>query len=218
MRKTLHRYPRIQRDVLWFLAENGPSSPYDVARREGLNRSSVSKALERLRKDGRVLVVKRRRAKSGVKVRIYDLSIHGLIEVLKSCKDRDKAKLIIDNNKEKLPLIFGKWDLFRDKNVEDIAFKILKNFTYSGWVGVPFKSKIGTPSYEKEYAEYFQYSFYLLACDILSREEFDRWLVVIAMEEDIIRFLIDQIRKEKEVYEERVRILEEIEKRLTSTF
>jgi hypothetical protein len=204
--------------ALRFLAFRGPSSPYDIASMLNLHRSSTNKALKRLKRDGRVIVVGRRKARSGVRVEVYDISIHGLIEVLKSCKTIGDAESIIYNHAGKLPLVFGKWSFFRENNVEGIAFKLLKEFSYTGWSGAPFKSRIGTPEYEREYAEYFQWTFYLSACDTLSREEFGRWMTAIRMDNDIRGFIINQIGEEKRILQERVRELEELEKSLISSF
>jgi len=217
MHKRMRKYPRVQSRVLIFLALYGPSSPYDVAREEDLCRSSVSKALEALKRDGRVLVARKSRARSGVRKRIYKISIHSLIEVLRGCKDVDTARAIIYRNAERLPFVFGKWDLFRKRGVEDLAFRILRGFSWAGWTGEPFKNKPGTRGYEEEYAEYFQYSFFLLAHDLLSREEFDKWMSVITADDDICRFFHEQLAKEKEVYMSRARELEELERLLAQT-
>jgi DNA-binding MarR family transcriptional regulator len=216
MRKTLSKYPPIQRVVLRFLAQGGPKSSYDIASELGLHRSSTSKALRSLKKEGRVLVVERRRARSGARVEVYDISAHSLIEVLRSCRSMETAKYIINNHAGKLPLVLGKWDFFEEMGVEDIAFKLLRGFSYAGWAGEPFKNKPGTRKYEEEYSEYFQWSFYLSAYDMLSEEEFDRWMAAISKDDEISGFILSQIGKEKERLLEKARELGELERKIAS--
>lgn len=118
--------------VAEYLALNGETHKYKISKDLKLHPSRVSEGLKRLEK---LRLVKDReigKARTGLIMRGYSLTVEGIATVLlHQPKLWEKIDIIADKSKETLPLIFGKWDYFKHTKTRESAIKNLKDAFWS---------------------------------------------------------------------------------------
>lgn len=128
MRKILPE--RTSPKILLFLATRGESNKWKIAK--GVNRSysNIHAVIKLFLKEKFILVVKKRKARRNLKLNVeyYDLTIYGLVVCL--LLDSKEVWTYIDEiaeaQKNRLPLIFGKWSYFKEKSILDEVVERLK--------------------------------------------------------------------------------------------
>ena len=160
--------------VLKELAINGPEICNRIHKRTNIPNSTVDEALKRLLSKGYVHVRTLDPIGHRLGQKEYSLTAFGLIHVVISTRP-EEWKPVIDSWSNLFPYVIGKWDVFVNAGVEDLAMRKLKIAAeemsiraYSG----PLMGNGYTPlSYDDE----FYYRFYRPNGPILEREKQLRW-------------------------------------------
>jgi hypothetical protein len=137
--------------ILSVLAENREYAQYDLHKHKEIEKDyhTVLRHLQALEKDKQIRFVRTEPGqKCGKERKIYEITFSGLILVLKKGlepyrlipfdKDHEETNREIEKaidqttviHRDKIPLIFGKWDFFKENDVKDI---IVKRFINAIW-------------------------------------------------------------------------------------
>jgi len=119
---------------------------YQIARKLGLSYSRTHEAIARLEKNGFLVSREIGKSKAGLPVKAYALSLAGLSAALFYDPARwKKIDEIAEKNKHLLPMIFGKWDLFKKHRCDEYIVlrlkNILKSVAVSSDQGEPFSNQ-----------------------------------------------------------------------------
>jgi hypothetical protein len=111
-----------------YLATAGEKWPYAIAKGTGLSHGRIGDAIPRLLKLGFIKGRELRKARTGLAVIGYSLTLKGLAEVLQDQPRLwEKIDIIASEHKKLLPLIFGKWDYFTKSKIRDFVILRLKH-------------------------------------------------------------------------------------------
>lgn len=222
--------PLLQSEIkaLTTLANEGPTNIYQIAKKSGKRYSLMFKAIKNLEKRPLVRFIEENETSKGTKARIYDLNFWGILLVLKrelSFEDPEKwdSKIIlkiIEKYANWLPLVLGKWDFFKEMNVERIAFCRLKAILdrldiekthYMDFLGFggPFVP-LATSNFVVSWLFYF-IGFFPINADFEVkgweiRTDNEEWLKALKHDKEIVTFFL----RELELYQHNLRKLWEI--------
>jgi len=134
-------------NILNVLAENKEYAQYDLDKKIEKDYHTVLRHLQALEKNGYIHLVRTEPAEKGGKERkIYELTLNGLILVLKKRSELYSALIfgkvqeetnreieeaidqVVSIHRDKLPLIFGKWVFFKENNIKDL---IVRRFIFA---------------------------------------------------------------------------------------
>jgi DNA-binding Lrp family transcriptional regulator len=113
--------------VLLHLAENGPSSQFEIAKKAGVDYSSVHDAVKRLEKAGLIRMAEEKLNEKRVKSKIYHLTLTGLCRALDTQKLWDKVDTVLEKWEHLEPMLFGKWKSWTGKPLREEALLALKH-------------------------------------------------------------------------------------------
>jgi len=133
--------------VIHALAVNGESSKWDLKRLTKMHYSTCFKAVKSLKKEGLISVVRADKiSQKGQRIETYNLTIEGLINFLSrlflfaSLTKRKNIEQIIDKiaklHAKTLPLVLGKWDLFKKGDIKDVSMKTLLLTASQHWQAI----------------------------------------------------------------------------------
>lgn len=120
--------------VLEGLARNGPMNTNKLRKKIGNAYSFVHGTLRELERRKMVTLLRKERTEKGTEAFVYDLALEGILLVLQ--REMRKAEFdkwnhafiskIINRYSSTLPLVFGKWNHFKETSVDEMALVRLK--------------------------------------------------------------------------------------------
>jgi predicted transcriptional regulator len=116
--------------ILNHLAVNPRATPYAIEKKVELDRPTVHAAMRALANARLVKVIERKKLPTGLVRKKYVVTPQGIVALLQAHPDyitlsKDDIRKLAEKQAKFLPLIFGKWKYFRERNVEDLAYHFL---------------------------------------------------------------------------------------------
>jgi len=129
MANEQRRGPRVFRkafQVLEHLAVNPRKTAHGIEKDTRLDRPTVYSAVRILETAGLVDVVEKKKLPTGLVRKKYVVTPRGVVALLQAHPDyvrlsKDYIRRLAEKNEAFLPRIFGKWNYFREREVEDLA-------------------------------------------------------------------------------------------------
>lgn len=201
--------------VAEYLALVGEAHKYKIAKDLKLHPSRVNEGMKRLEK---LKLVKSReigKARTGLPMRGYSLTLEGIAAVLTHRhKLWDKIDIIAEKNRGLLPLIFGKWDFFKKLEVIlELATDSLKVAFFGLSFAISFSdmkrrtNPLSDKDNKKMVYERVIWPFELILLKDLDKKMARKWKEVIASDPKLNAFVQNLIKKKEETQR---RIMEEI--------
>lgn len=215
-RKSLSRK---QAEVLEHIVKSGPRTEYSISKELHLSTGTLHYTLEELEKKQLLRVEFKGKARTGLTIKEYHLTVRGVAVTLGLTSTREEVDAAAERWGSLIPLVLGKWDYLKEKAGEgkvhsrlDITTKAflspeLANF-YSVWSFANLTSVFPSPSDEI----LFTCLFYDL--NIIVRE-FPGWLGAIEDDPDIREFILKILPCYKDPHEDWIKTCGEMEKRLS---
>lgn len=204
-----------QLDVLKELARSEPINPNKLRKKLKKAYSFVYNTLRELERR-KIASMHREKNEKGTLSRIYDLEIEGVLWIL-----ADEMKTIngwnhsfirklIERHSSKLPLVFNKWQYFREIGLEDIVMTRLKIVvdTHSTY---PFKKGTGYyPWLEMEHQItrfFFLFDFYRGSDNPIKGFNFTAWITALKNDMEIRAFVIRELEYEQKVLKNQLAVV-----------
>lgn len=207
------KYPTVlplskkQIEVLKGLAKKGPTNAYQIAAETGKAYSFVFNNLKEFEKRRLVTIIKKEDTKKGTRATIYDLTLDGVLLVLKNSfylpgdlkKNRNFFYKIIDSYRSMLPLVFGKYDYFKKMEL-DRLYRIRLDFIVNS-SPTSFRKVTGVYPWlerEEQITRYFYFfDFYRLDNHFIKDFDPRTWLNALKQDVEIREYVLEELRKEQ---------------------
>jgi hypothetical protein len=196
-----------QLDVLKGLAQSAPINPNKLSKKLKYAYSFVYTTLRELERR-KIVSMHREKNEKGTLSRIYDLEIEGVLwilaEEMKTSNEWNHSLIgtLIERHRPKLPLVFGKWQYFREAGLEDLVLTRLKIAvdTHSAY---PFQKGTGYyPWLEMEQQItrfFFLWDFYRGSNNPIKGFNFATWINALKNDKEIRAFVIQELEYEQKV-------------------
>jgi hypothetical protein len=127
MANTIMRtFPQKQLEVLRYLAQNGSKNSYEVKRGLDASYSVVHKWMRRSEQQGFVSPNPEKKGQKGVMTKPYRLTLAGLANAFENEELWSHVDQIAGNWSELAPLVFGKWNYFKERELDKEATERLR--------------------------------------------------------------------------------------------
>jgi len=141
----------IEREILLYLSENKTGYLYGIAKHLkkekhlSVSLSQVGRALDESASEGSIRPLKGPKLKGHKKGPFYYLTLVGLLKLLNYGPSPQDTHLIIEKNKNKVPLLFKEWDYFEaNKVAPDIVYAM--RYFYFSYI---LEGKFAIPNYSR---------------------------------------------------------------------
>jgi len=114
-----------QLTVLRYIAENGPAIEYQLKKHAEVSSFTAHQAPNILLKKGLLKAKPRGKARTGKTIKVYNITLEGLFEVLKEKSAWENIDEIISFNERLLPEYFGFWKTLKRLKIDDVGVKLL---------------------------------------------------------------------------------------------
>lgn len=214
------RVTEIEKNILAAIAGKGLRTYSDLYKRDKAgSRGAVQKALKRLLNKKLIEIKKSKKLPSGVEQKWYDLNMSGLVIALYAKRDLwEHIDEIAEKQKDKLPLVFGKWKFFAEKGVKSEVIEELYLFIFEKiFLAPPFMERalmeLGSiredvdaffMEFLTEYVLFHGYNTHSLP-DTYHEEE-KEWVKVLMCDADLKSYLSKQLIELEKTYEKRLSI------------
>ena len=147
--RALHR--TMQREILLYLGENKWGYLYNITdylnkeKHLSVSSSQVGRGLDDLASEGSIRPLKGPGLRGHKKGPFYYLTLVGLLKLLTYCPSTQDTHLIIEKNKNKVPLLFKEWNYFETKRVASNIVYGMRYF-YSTYV---LEGRFAVPNYSR---------------------------------------------------------------------
>lgn len=128
---------KIEKEILLYLSENKTGYLYQLIKHLNEEKklsvwpSKVCRALDKLASEGAIKPLKGPRQKGQKKGPFYCLTLVGLLKLLNYGVSSQDTYLIIENNINKVPLLFSEWDYFEQNKVAPKIVYAMRYFYFS---------------------------------------------------------------------------------------
>ncbi|MGA3110957.1 MAG: hypothetical protein ABSE15_02875 [Candidatus Bathyarchaeia archaeon] len=226
------RISKMERDVWLEIAQNSPIWLSKLAKifedKGKWSRGGVEKALERLCEKKLIEEVHAEQTPSGLKQVWYDATLFGIVAALTQEDTWEHIDKIAEKKASKLPLVFGKWNYFIDKDVRETLVKALiwalDDPMVTFYAGTWTKSSDSEISLRDRLTERvlffsmdltsgwsldYQVPFTLKSIMILAED----WIPVLKGDEDLRKYLDKSLERFAEKYQENlndIKLLEDL--------
>ena len=188
-------------EVLLAIACQGRLGRYRLASELGISYSTCDVSVKRLSKRGLLRASGRKRWRTGLPMRTYELTVKGLCAVLDREKARESIDEIITSNRALLPLVFGKWNFFRENDLERVAMTRLIRAVHEAMSEKLLAIKRGREIPLTYTPEYVTEQFYRLDGIVGPEKDFPRWVEAMSEDPELREYALRLLDK----YEERAR-------------
>ena len=199
------------------IAKIGPTNGYAISKKSGRAYSFVFNSLKEMEKRKLAVLLRREPTKRGTKSKIYDLTFDGVLLVLKNVFYLPDMKIdkidfsnIIKRYGSMLPLVFGKYEYFKEIGLENM-YLLRLNIIVRGYTRSSFRKGTGYyPWLEK--AEQITRYFYLFDFSRLYNsflKNFDPkvWLNALRNDKEIKEYVIEELQQDKKNLEDHARVI-----------
>jgi len=183
--------PRIKR-VFLYVAQYGPVWGFDVYKKLEIPSSSAYYSLKKLREAG-CLEAKDDKWGITLKKKQYSLTITGFCHIMILANDEDFNQ-IITNQKHLMPLVLGKWSIFKGTDLEELAIKKLIESALDHRSHNIYRPDLPDYDLEKTVQNIFTHNFYHpFSKEIKTDDERIEWIQLCSQDSQISTFLIKQL-------------------------
>ncbi len=175
--------PSRWKEILVILMNEGSSNRYEITKAlSGVQTySTVHKAAKHLVDDGLISSVRRSKARTGLSVETYDLTVPGLAFALSYLSGKAKWDHIVRKHKNSLPEVFGRWEHFVKEGGEELAKKSLKESIGIFWDEYDWEAGCTNEQAAKKISE----SFIITPEGELTQEELSKWYRILAKDKQL---------------------------------
>ena len=182
-------FPPSYRRVLIEIAKNGSGIKLRLAKKLKLGYSTVYLAITDMHRRGLLQIRSTKRMPTGIVRHTYGLTVGGLIEAIRLGLPEADLRALVKANRRLVPKVFGEWQFFKDRGVEEIALRRLRLFE-----GMPprmWEVKKGSTILGRKLSmpDFFAHEFYSPASSLLSDEEFERFISACSHNPRIVGFV-----------------------------
>lgn len=224
----------LQLEVLDGLSRIAPNNPNKLRKKLKKAYSFVYYTLKELERR-KIISSRREKNEKGTLSRVYDLELEGILLVLygwmrnHELVKRNQALIrkIVERYDAKLPLVFGKWQYFREIGLEDLTHTRLKIIVDTHRRN-PFHK--GTGFYywlerEQQITRFFYlFDFYRLDDNPITGFDFKIWMAALRNDKEIrqfvtqeLRFELGTLKKQQGIVEKALSFMESTDKNATSS-
>jgi predicted transcriptional regulator len=197
--------PSCRKILAFFALEEGAKNKYEIAKKTGLSHSRVHESVRMLKNFGLVKGEETGKARTGLPIVSYSLTLKGLLEALvpqEELWELTKIKKIATNHQQLLPLVFGEWGYFSQAKVEQILANHLRWAMENEYREYPLGK--WSPTTEEEpimdritFDTLFPYPIYIIH---ESKEQVNVWLNALANNSRIGRWVTKKIEEREKGY------------------
>lgn len=146
--------------VISCMAEHGEATMYEVKQDLGISYSVVHDVVKKLCRKCFLRWVRREPSKRGGEKQVYRVTLAGVLLALSFLDDRDHRDRVIERNRELIPLVLGKMEVFKRHGVAAIVLERLKCEAGFSCGGIAAEISRRGEAAERQLAREFTADFY----------------------------------------------------------
>ena len=215
------KYPRVlplsenQVKVIEFLVKANPKNAYRIYKLSGISYSYVFNTLKELEKRRLIELKKEIDTEKGTRAKIFDLTLEGVLIVLKHRfydlkTKQDFLRKITENYRTMIPLVFGKYEYFKKIGLEEL-YRIRLGKIVLGYTHTTFRKGTGYYPWleQKEQITCFFYLFDFNRLYDSNIKNFDPkvWLNALRNDKDIKKYILEELQQDKKSLENHQRVI-----------
>jgi hypothetical protein len=198
------KFPEKWSAILLFLMNKGPANKFKIweslladkiwdSPKTGY--STVHKAVDRLEEMGMLYTVGERKARTGLTVKTYKLTVPGLTFAMLSWKDKSSWTDICKHYRDLLPKVFEKWRHFVAEGAEELAKKSLLGAFDIFWRDYDWESEYrDADEMNAKATEKISGLFIMTPRGELTQEELSRWYAVLGKNKELRSWAVDYLK------------------------